>query len=223
MTRPALTVLQLDTRFPRIPGDVACPDTYAVPIEVLLVPKAKVGRIVTDDPMAIDIAPFEEALAHAQGEVIVTSCGFLAPWQAHLQALTDRPLIASSLGALDGLVQQFSPAELIILTFDDAALSLAHLGGHGTYLNSIVGLPKTSHLRDVIAGNRTVLDVETATQDVTTLLADHCSDMTRHILLECTNLPPYKSAITQRLRLPCTDILTRIEDLRPGTVAPAFR
>ena len=36
----ALVVLQLDTRFPRVPGDIACPETYSLPMRIEIVPKA---------------------------------------------------------------------------------------------------------------------------------------------------------------------------------------
>lgn len=74
---PSVTVLQLDTDFPRVPGDVARPDTYIGDVEILRIPNATVGQIVRADPAAIPIAPFEQAMHQATGDRIVTSCGFL--------------------------------------------------------------------------------------------------------------------------------------------------
>ena len=91
--RPALSVLMLDTAFPRIAGDVACPDSYREAVELIRVP-ARVADVVRADPEALDVAPWEDALARARGDVVTTSCGFLAPWQAHLAALADRPVLA---------------------------------------------------------------------------------------------------------------------------------
>ncbi|MFT5067152.1 MAG: hypothetical protein ACI9TA_002779, partial [Reinekea sp.] len=68
---PTVTVLQLDTNFPRVPGDVGCAETYCGDIEILRVPNATVGQIVSVDPASIHIAPFEEALSTARGDVIV--------------------------------------------------------------------------------------------------------------------------------------------------------
>ena len=99
----ALTVLQLDTCFTRVPGDVACAQSYCAKVEIIRIPQAQVSNIVTSDPSCVDIAPFADALAQARGEVIATSCGFLAYWQQHLEALTDRPFIASALNALNRL------------------------------------------------------------------------------------------------------------------------
>ncbi len=52
-----VTVLQLDTDFPRIAGDVGCKESYARPPQIIRVKGASVGRIVTDRPQDIDIAP----------------------------------------------------------------------------------------------------------------------------------------------------------------------
>lgn len=65
---PAVTVLQLDTHFPRIAGDVGCAQSYALPMEVIRVPSATVQNVVNDRPDLIDIAPFEDALRQARGQ-----------------------------------------------------------------------------------------------------------------------------------------------------------
>ncbi|MGB3407292.1 MAG: hypothetical protein WBA67_07335 [Jannaschia sp.] len=220
--RPAVTVLQLDTIFPRVPGDVGCPESYAAEVEIIRIPRATVARIVTDRPEAIDIAPFETAVRRARGEVIVTSCGFLAFWQDHLAALTDRPFIASSLGALDHLDARHAPGEIMVLTFDASRLSAAHFGRHAAHAAHVVGLEDGMHLRDVIRGNAPRLDTGVAARQIVDLVARHWTERHRALLLECTNLPPYRTALTRLTNAPVTDILTEIERRRPGTIAPEF-
>ncbi|MEQ6203548.1 hypothetical protein ABMC88_10880 [Sulfitobacter sp. HNIBRBA2951] len=220
---PRVTVLQLDTDFPRIAGDVGAPESYARPPQIIRIAGASVGRIVTDRPADIDIAPFEDALARATGDIIVTSCGFLSYWQADLAACTDRPFISSALTALDGLHHSVPPAQMCILTFDATRLGAAHLGRHSAYTSSIIGLPQAHHLRRVIEGNLHKLDKQTATREITALMADTVTPAHRQILLECTNLPPYRAAIKAATGLPVTDILTRIEATCPGSIAPRFR
>ncbi len=191
--------------------------------QVIRVKEASVGRIVTDRPQDIDVAPFEEALAKATGDIIVTSCGFLSYWQQHLAALTDRPFISSALTALDRLHHRFSPEQMCIVTFDAARLNAAHLGRHSTYASSIIGLPPAHHLRAVIEGNLSTLDRRTAVNEIKAFMADSQTPAHRHIVLECTNLPPYREAIKAATGLPVTDILTRIEATCPGSVAHRFR
>ena len=219
---PRVTVLQLDTHFPRIAGDVGCEATYARPPQIIRIGGASVGQIVTNRPQNVDISPFEEALEHAEGDIIVTSCGFLSYWQALLTALTDRPFISSALTALDALHKTHSPEALRILTFNQDALTATHLGEHTAYVPSIIGLPPTHHLRQVIDQNLSALDEVTASLEITKLLCETQTEAHDHILLECTNLPPYRAAITQETGLPVTDILTCIEQTCAGAIAPAF-
>lgn len=219
---PRVTVLQLDTYFPRIAGDVGCEATYAIAPQILRIGGASVAGIVTDRPQDIDVAPFADALAHAQGDIIVTSCGFLSYWQEALAALTDRPFISSALTALDHLHAEHRPEAMRILTFNQDALGKAHLGNHPEYLGSIIGLHPTHHLRQVISKNLSALDPARASAEIITLLSETQTTAHRHILLECTNMPPYRAAITAATGLPVTDILSCIEAVCPGAIAPEF-
>ena len=159
--RPSVTVLQLDTHFPRVAGDVGAPATYLNDVEIIRVTGASVVGIVTDEPASIDVAPFEAALKAAKGDVVVTSCGFLSYWQNHLEDQIQRPFISSSLTALDRLADHDIDA-LSILTFDAAKLGVAHLGNNARFMPSIIGLNPNAHLRAVIGGDRAKLDVDRA-------------------------------------------------------------
>ena len=97
-----LGVIVLDTHFPRPPGDIGCPDTYAragIPARLLTVPGASARRVVQEQDPAL-LVPFIEAartLCKQGASLVTTSCGFLAAWQAELQAAVPVPVIASSL------------------------------------------------------------------------------------------------------------------------------
>ena len=219
---PSVSVLQLDTQFPRVPGDVACPDTYNGDIEIIRVPGALVRNIVISRPGDIDIQPFEDAVKHARGEVIVTSCGFLSFWQEHLQSCTSRPFISSSLVALDRLSDRFAPQNLLILTFDALSLNEAHLGDHRRYAGAICGLSPQMHLHDVISTGQSELKTDVASDEMIELVRKSRMHSHKHILLECTNMPPYKQALKAEFGLPVSDILSEIERIRPNTIADAF-
>jgi hypothetical protein len=219
----AITVLQLDTNFPRIPGDIGCAETFASALEILKIPGASVARIVTDHPQDINITPFTFALNRAKGDIITTSCGFLSYWQTTFAAQTAKPFIASALTALPHLARHYSPDELMIVTFDAAKLGPHHLQGCPAFAASIIGLASTDHLRDVILNDRLSLDPELASQQLCTRIALAQTPQTCAILFECTNLPPYKAAVMKSTGLPVFDILTLISANTPTAVAPAFR
>ncbi|UWQ22006.1 hypothetical protein [Jannaschia sp. W003] len=200
----------LDTAFPRPPGDVGSPESYREEVEILRVP-ATVGQIVRSDPEFIDVEPFETALAQCRGDVIVTSCGFLAPWQAHLQRLSGRPFLASVLSA--------PPVrDALVVTFDAGALGPAHLAG---WRARVVGLPRHGHLRAVIGADRPALDARRARAEVLETVGA-ALDGERALVLECTNLPPHAPALRRRFGLPVHHVLTALERIRPGLVKAPF-
>lgn len=219
---PSVTVLQLDTAFPRVPGDVGCPETYLEDVEILTVKDATVKKVVCDRPDLIDIVPFERALQRAAGEVVVTSCGFLSYWQPHLVRQTPKPFISSALTALTQLSHIYTPEEILILTFDAARLSKLHFGAYAEFAKGVVGLPPSMHLRDVITQDLDQLDTSRVTRELTEFVSLNQRPQHKHLLLECTNLPPFKAALQDVTQLPITDILTQIEAMRPGTVQSAY-
>lgn len=219
MTTRAVTLLQLETQFPRIPGDIGCAETFAVPLERRIISGAHVGKIVSARPQDIEISAFEDALENS-AELIATSCGFLSFWQGHLQALTPAAFVSSSLIDLPDLALDFSPEELAIVTFDASSLGNTHLpSGCSDFVQSIVGLPTEIHLRQVIERDSRILDPERASREIIAFL-DTVLDRRKikAILLECTNLPPYKHAMKDAFGVPVFDILTSIERRSEGSV-----
>ena len=66
-------------------------------------------------------------------------------------------------------------------------------------------------LKQVISEDKLTLDENLASQEFNTFVATKIQSHHKHLLLECTNLPPYKKALQQQTKLPVTDILTCIE------------
>src|SRR5918993_1750206 len=94
-----LGILTLDTAFPRIPGDVGCPDTFDFPVRVATVRGANVDEIVHRRNEAW-LQPFGEAieaLADAGCTGVATTCGFLVRWQSALSRSSRIPVLTSSL------------------------------------------------------------------------------------------------------------------------------
>jgi len=219
---PTATILQLDTHFPRVPGDVASADTYLGDVEIIRIPSATVAKVVSERPDLIDITPFDEAIVKARGEVIVTSCGFLSYWQQHLQQLTAKPFISSALIAFKQLSERFTPDEVLTLTYDKNSLTKLHFGEYIRYANETIGLPTHMHLRRVISQDLSEIDVGLVADELTQFISSEQRPQHKHLVLECTNLPPYKAHLQNETGLGITDILTCIEAVRPGTVHSQF-
>lgn len=217
-----VSVLQLDTQFPRVPGDVASADSYTGELEIIRIPNASVSKIVTHLPHQIDITPFEKAIESASGDVIVTSCGFLSFWQNHLEKLTQKPFISSALTAFKTLSEQFAPEEVLTLTFDDESLTPEHFGSYSAYATNSIGLPHSMHLRRVISENRKSLDVNLAQQELIEFISSKRRPHHKHMVLECTNLPPYAKALRDATGLGITHILSCVDKQLPGSVQTKF-
>ena len=229
---PHLSLLQLDTRFPRIAGDVGSAETFRATLDRHVIADLSVRKVITAAPREDDIAGVETVLARVRGDVITTSCGFLGIWQNRLAAGAPAPFLASSLIGLPALMDQYGDADgnrtgtgdLAILTFDAGTLAApAFLPMLNGFAGPIVGLPPSSHLKQVIADDLPELDSGRAESEIIDLVAGLMAQKpVRALLLECTNLPPYKVALKKRFDVEIFDILTQIHLMNPDIVDSAF-
>ncbi len=209
-------VLMLDTRFPRIPGDIGNAETFDFPVRYHRVVGATAERVVCRSES--DLLPlFVEGarlLEHEGVRAITTSCGFLARFQPELAAAVSVPVFTSTL-MLVPLVERMLPPDRAVgvMTVDAAALRAEHLRGAGI----------TPSMRVVVAGLETekeftrVLLEDLLTLDVEAARAEHVAVARRliaahpeigAIVLECTNMPPYREAVQAATGLPVFDITT---------------
>ncbi len=209
---PFVGVLMLDTRFPRPPGDIGCPATFGragIPVRFHVVGDASVRRVVTEGDPAL-LASFIAAARRLEADgaaLITTSCGFLARWQDALAGAVTVPVVSSSL-----LLCRELPAPGIV-TFDAGALGPAVLRGAGVPdATPVEGLEPGGELHQVIARDHASLDPAAAERDVLAaaraLVMRHPA--VRHLVLECTNMPPYRRAVAEATGRPVHDIETLV-------------
>jgi hypothetical protein len=207
-----LGVLMLDTRFPRPPGDVGNPQTYAragIPVRFFTVEGASPKRIVEEaDPRLVQ--PFVDAAVRlvAQGaSMITTSCGFLAAYQDVLSRAVAVPVLSSS------LLQARRHARPGIVTFDAKSLTPQILQAAGVPAGTpIMGVRPGCEFHRRILNNDTVLDVAEAQRNVVdaALRLIGASPSVETIVLECTNMPPYREALAAATGREVHDIETLI-------------
>ena len=104
---PVVSLLQLDTSFPRIAGDIGSADTWRAELDIHMVPDLSVARVINKSPGDTDISGIAAAMAGARGDLLTTSCGFLCHWQDQLAANTSKPFVSSALLALPGLMERY--------------------------------------------------------------------------------------------------------------------
>jgi hypothetical protein len=158
-----LGVLMLDTRFPRVVGDVGNPASFAMPVRHRVVAGASAQRVVREGDPAL-LQPFIDAalqLADEGAAAVTTSCGFLVEFQAALQAALPVPVWTSSLLKLPELS---SPG---VLTVDALSLGARHLRAAGADATvPVVGLAPGCHLQRALLDDEPAIDAARAEADV---------------------------------------------------------
>lgn len=223
-----LGILMLDTKFPRIPGDVGNPDTFPFPVKKLLVEGADPKRVVVDSDPAL-LEPFlagAEALERAGAAAITTSCGFLAMFQRELAARVSIPVFASSLLQVRLVSGTLAAGKQVgIMTADSRNLGQRHFRGVGIEeIPRVVCGMEGTHFHDVFVGNSPRLDRELARQNMVDaagrMLEEHPN--VGAIVFECTNMPPYARDVARSTGLPVYDITTLAAYVMSGTARTPF-
>jgi hypothetical protein len=218
-------VIMLETRFPRPVGDIGNPETFGGRALYEVVPGAVVNRVVrAQSPDPALIAPFVAArdrLVRAGVALVTTSCGFLAPFQPVLADGCALPVVTSSLLALPALARQAvaQGRRVGVITIHAGRLTPEYLAAVGADpATPVEGTEAGSELTRKILDDARDLDFAAAERDVVEAgerLKARCPDLGA-VLLECTNMPPYRAALARRLGLPVHDILTVLAERAPG-------
>ena len=218
----------LDTRFPRIPGDVGNEHSFSFPILKKVVPGASTRRVVTEGDSSL-LEPFLAAARELEEEgadAITTSCGFLAMFQKELSEAVHVPVFTSSLLQCALLAPMLRGDEVIgILTSDGRTLGERHFRGVGIsdVPKVVYGLEGTS-VNDVFVGGNPDLDPQRAQQE---MISVACRMVAEHpevgpIVFECTNMPPYAAAVSRATGRAVYDITTLAETVMRSLMRTEF-
>ena len=220
-----LGVVLLNTRFPRLAGDIGNPESFPFPVVYRRVEAATVASVVREGAVAEEAAQAlisaAKGLAEDDGvSLIATSCGFLGAMQERLQEAVPVPVIASAFALLPFLRQVYGEAATIgVLTFDARRLSAAHFGPWSDAGTLVEGIEGGRELYRVIAGDLPTLDREAAETEVCAAgkrLSAQAPELAA-ILLECTNLSPYRRALTEATGRPVYDLNQAIGWIAAGS------
>ncbi len=223
---PFVGLLRLDTAFPRPVGDVGNANSFDFPVRAAIVRGATAARVVRGRADTL-LAPFVEAgraLARDGAVAIATSCGFLA---AHQRAIADAlpvPFAASALLQVAWVAPLLPAGRRVgVITIDADALGAAHLAGAGAPPDTPVeGLPRDGALARAVFGDLPTLDRAAVEAELVAagLRLRRRTPALGAIVLECTNLPPYRDALARACGLPIFDVGTLLRWLWSGAARP---
>lgn len=209
-----LGILMLETRFPRIPGDIGNAQTWPFPVLYKVVPGASSKRVVLQKAEGL-LDAFKSAATElvTQGaDGITTTCGFLSLFQAELAAHAGVPVATSSLMQTPFVQRLLPPGKKAgIITISAGSLTPEHLEKAGVDpATPVVGTEDGTEFTRAVVGDELALDPAAAEQDI---LAAGDTLLERHpdvgaIVLECTNMGPFSNALAAHLNMPVFDIVS---------------
>ena len=221
-------ILMLETRFPRIPGDVGNAATWPFPVLYRVVRDASPDRVVRRgaDGLLDAFVEAGRALVRDGADGLTTSCGFLALHQAELARACGVPVATSSLMQVRAVEALLPPGRRAgILTISRASLTERHLALAGAPLDApMAGTDDGAELTRVILDDEPALDVELARRDVVDgarrLVNAHPE--VGAIVLECTNMCPYSADVAEAVGLPVYDFVSLVIWFQSGLRPPRF-
>jgi len=223
-------LLMLDTRIPRVPGDIGNPATFDFPLRYYRVPGASPELVVRVG--APEVLPrFVEGARLLEQEgvgAITTTCGFLARFQAEMAAAVRIPVFTSSLMLVPLVHRMLAPGRAVgLITVEAKSLGPAHFAGAGITPDMrvvVAGLEGEEEFTRVLLGDLPILDVKAARAEhvrvARRLVAEHPE--IDAIVLECTNMPPYREDVRAATGRPVFDITTLVRMVR-AAVSPGPR
>jgi hypothetical protein len=224
-----LGVLLLETRFPRVPGDIGNATSYRVPVRFKVVHGAVVPRVVSADPdpaLADDFIAAGRELEAEGVRAITTSCGFMVLFQETIARALSVPFFASSLLLLP-LVYRLTGRPVGVITANARALSARHLavacGGLEVPV-VVAGLEDRPAFRSAILEDGPELDPERVEAEVVETAAGLVRSVPDigALLFECHNLPPYAAAVQKATGRPVFHIFHLVDLVLGGTFPDRF-
>ena len=211
-------ILMLDTRFPRIPGDMGNATTFPFPVRYHRVTGAAPDLVVRRGAEGLLDAFVDGARALESEGVgaITTNCGFLVKFQRQMAAAVRVPVFTSSLLLVPLVHRMLGPGRRIgVMTVNAPSLTAEHLAGAGIDAGiplAVIGMETEKEFTRVMLDNELELDVDAAREEhvkiARRLVTEHPD--VGAIVLECTNMPPYADDIRRETGLAVFDITSLV-------------
>jgi Asp/Glu/hydantoin racemase len=211
---PKIGILMLNTNFPRILGDIGNEETWPFKVVYGIVEEGNVDSVIHKNENLLQ-AFIDKAkeLIEQEGVIgIATSCGFLSIYQKGLANSLPVPVVSSSLMQVP-IVNMTLPENKYagIITISEKHITPAHLTNVGVPENTpIMGIENGKELNRVIVGDEKHLNKKLAEEDLVYAAKDLIKNNKEvgAIVLECTNMAPYATAIQAATSLPVYSIYT---------------
>ncbi len=225
----SMGILMLESRFPRIPGDMGNATTWNFPVLYKVVKDASPDAVVRkgDRRLLQSFITGAKELEKEGVRAITTNCGFLAMFHNEMASAVNVPVFTSSLMQVPLVYAMLQPSQKVgIITINAKTLSQKHLAAVGAdkIPHVILGTEDEEEFSRVILDNEMQLDVAKSEAELVKvanrLISDHPD--VGAVVLECTNMTPYAAAIQANIGLPVFDIYTLVQMVHQAVVRKGF-
>lgn len=212
-------ILMVNTRFPRIIGDIGNANTFSFPVRYIVVKEVTPFNVADQPDRArrTILKPMIESaqeLAQEGVNAITTSCGFLALFQKEIANSVDVPVFTSSLMQIPMVNLALGGNRKIgVLTADASSLTKEHLQAVGvddSISLVIQGLENAPEFSRSIRRNGIDMDVDKVRLEVIERSMKLRESNVGAIVFECSNLPPYAQAVRSATGLPVFDLVSLV-------------
>ena len=225
----SIGILMLESKFPRIPGDMGNATTWDFPVLYKVVKNASPDAVVRKaDSNLLEL--FITAARELEKEgvrAITTNCGFLAMFHKEMTSAVNVPVLTASLMQVPMVHAMLKPEQKVgIITIHSKSLSQKHLSAVGVenIPHVIVGTEGEEEFSRVLLDDKLVLDVEKSKDELVKVAEEMIFNYpdVGAIVLECTNMPPYAADIQEEIGLPVFDIYTLVTMVYQAVVRKRF-
>lgn len=221
-------ILVLDTKVPRIPGDVANAQTWPFPVLFRVVRGATAKILVHEHGKGLSSRILDAAseLIKDGADGIATTGGFMGIFQKELAAHCQVPVATSAVMQVPWVQAILPPGKRVgVVTAHGARLDADHLIACGAPADTpVVGVENGTELTRVFIGNEDQADIAKVEEDVlnaTKELVDRHPNVGA-IVLECHNMAPYSKLVQTTFQMPVFDVVSFISWFHAGLCPREF-
>ena len=209
-------ILMLETRFPRIHGDMANANTWPFPVQFRIVRGASPERVICRRAEGLEDAFIDAArdlVAHGI-DGLTTNCGYLSLLQDKIKDAAGVPVAASPLMQVP-FVNSLLPTRKRagILTISKKDLSPEHLSAAGVpEATPVAGTEGGGEFARKIIQDLPEIDFAQCRKELLQAAAEltEANPDVGAIVLECTNMVPYAADIRKQSGLPVFSVYSFI-------------
>lgn len=212
----------LESYIPRIPGDPGHAATLNFPVCYEVIKGFSFSNLVNVDHSGIENVLDALLKLEAKGvDFIAANCGLWGPFQKELSEKVSTPVIATPLDLVPFVKRFLSPSKRIgVITGDKTLLSGKHIDAAGIKPNDIVvsGMESCDEFRKVMFEHAVEMDIQAMREGVinAALALKNGPEEVGSVVIECSNLIPFRADVQRVLDVPVFDVVSMIEMFASG-------